>query len=484
MMSILRFASISADQLRYRGDIVFESPGVQTALLIHRGVDPYSKSVYDAPPFNLTLYPPLYFAAVSAAPGFLQSPFVTGRVVSLGFALCAAALLIWPLRSKERFLFGLIGIGWFFMFSPVWTNAAFFRMETMALFWSAAGLAVLLRYPPTLTVICAAAVLECLAVLTKQSYIAAGLTCAIYLLRRSPARAARFSLMTGGIVGAVVWVLNHQSGGGFLWCILKAPQNPLRGWRFVENWLEIDTAAFNVLLALSVFACGSMIRSSNRQSSEARSEEDWRERLIILYFLVSWVILIAGIGKLGASTNYFIEPLYASIWVVLIWAARRADSSKKALGIGLACIAAALFWDVAMSRNDPAIRLEDRRPTYEECQAVRSEVERLGPPASPKILNLATNRVSLIAGWDLYLNDPFLYAILWNSGTLPPQSMLDSLEQGFFDVVILERGARPELIPRPSPLGEIYMKIFERYEFKSEGMFAYYVRRRPAGSPS
>jgi len=107
------------------------------------------------------------------------------------------------------------------------------------------------------------------------------------------------------------------------------------------------------------------------------------------------------------------------------------------------------------------------------------EIESLRIPPSPKILNLDDHRISLSVGWDLYVNDTFLYAILWNTRTLSNRSMLKAIDQGYFDLVMLRKGTRPKYISDPPPLGEIYQKIFERYELKVEGTFAYYVPRRP-----
>lgn len=475
LISAGRFAVISFEQLRYPGDIIFEGPGVNTAMLLKKGVNIYSKEVYDAPPFNLTLYTPLYYAAVSAAPGFLANPFLTGRCVSLAFTGLALCVLFGSLLSKDRWRIGFIGAGWLLMFSPVDINATLFRMDLMALFLSAGGLTVLQKFPLNTPCLMLSACLFGLGILSKQSYIAAPLAGLIYLAWRSPRHAALFGLFLSAGLGVSFYWLNAGSDGGFLWCVLKAPQNPFRFDQFLQNWLEMDTASFYVLILLSNLACLSIIRGM-----------DWPARLNAIYFLASWIWLAASIGKLGASTNYFIEPIFASVWAILVWADRRCEDmpAKKIIGVAVIGVIAAFLWDSAFSKNAAPARAGDWRPTYDECLGIQAEMKRLKIPARPKILNLATNRVSLSVGWDLYLNDPFLYAILWNTGTLSNLPLVTALDQGYFDAVVLERGVRPESIAHPSPLGEIYMKIFERYEFITDGAFAYYLPRRSAGPPA
>ena len=100
LISIGRFALISARQLVHPVDLLNESPVLSPALLLNRGVNIYSQETYDAPPFNLNHYTPLYFAVVSSIPAFSNSPFTTGRAVSLFFMICALSLLVLPFRSR------------------------------------------------------------------------------------------------------------------------------------------------------------------------------------------------------------------------------------------------------------------------------------------------------------------------------------------------------------------------------------------------
>jgi hypothetical protein len=99
-------------------------------------------------------------------------------------------------------------------------------------------------------------------------------------------------------------------------------------------------------------------------------------------------------------------------------------------------------------------------------------------PPSPKILNLAEPHHALSVGWDLYLNDPILYAVLWNTRALSNRSILAAIDQGFCDLIVLNKGWRPDRDPTDlTPFQKIYREIYDRYELKAELTFDYYVPR-------
>jgi len=241
LISIGRFTLISTRQLTHPVDVLNESPTVNTALLLNKGVNIYAQGTYDAPPFNLNMYTPLYFAVVSSVPGFSNSPFTTGRAVSLFFMICSLSLLVLPFRSREGLLFGLIGIGWLLLFRPFLINAAFFRMETMALFFSACTVAVLRKNQLTFANIALAAFFAFLGVMSKQSYIAAPVASFLFLLWRNRPRAFQFAALLCALIGLSFYLLNEWSDGGFLWSILVAPRYSLSLDWFLDNFAKMRT---------------------------------------------------------------------------------------------------------------------------------------------------------------------------------------------------------------------------------------------------
>jgi hypothetical protein len=478
LVSIGRFILVSVLQVIHPVDLLYESPSWNTAVLLYKGINIYSPQTYDAPPFNLNLYTPLYFGIVSSIPGFSKAPLLTGRIVSLFFTFSALALLIWPAKSKERIQLGLIGIGWLLLFQPVLINGAFFRMEFMALFFSVCAVASIRKNRLRAGDVALAAFFCFLGVMSKQSYIASPLACLIYLLWRNPKQAFRFAVLFCLLLGISFYLIDQWSGGGFLWSVLIAPRNPLSLDWFVANIESMRTPSFFGLLVLSSIACYLITKASVRERSNDL-EASWPQ-LNAIYFLTSWAWLIASIGKIGANPNYFIEPLFASVWLLLTWIECNAESWSRERICRYALVILPLFfvWDGTITRNEPYYLFQPGLQQPDRFQKIKNEMESLKIPSSPKILNLADFRHSLSVGWDLYLNDPFLYSILWNTRALSNRAILQVIDQGYFDLVVLQKGARSSYIPpHPTPFQQVFQKILDRYDLKAEYTFAYYVPR-------
>jgi len=392
--------------------------------------------------------------------------------------ICSLSLLVLPFRSRVGLLFGIVGIGWLLLFRPFLINGAFFRMQTMALFFSACAVVVLRKNQLTFANIALAAFFAFLGVMSKQSYIAAPVASFFFLLWRNRPRAFQFAALFCALIGLSFYLLNEWSEGGFLWSVLVAPRYSLSLDWFLDNFAKMRTPAFNFLIVTSSLACYSIMRVPTEGKFAEHLQESWRCRLSGIYFLTSWIWVLATIGKVGANPNYFIEPLFSSVWLLLTWVNHH---GKNALGmmIGhyvLAALPVFFAWDAIVTRSGMQLFLPQMHPP-KQFEHVRDEMQSLGIPPSAKILNLANHRISLSVGWDLHVNDTFWYAILWNTRTLSNQSLVRAIDQGYYDLIVLKKGARPTSIFDPTPLGEIYLKIFERYELKIDNYFAYYVRR-------
>jgi hypothetical protein len=478
LISIGRFILVSVLQVIYPVDLLFESPTWNTAILFHRGVNIYLPQTYDVPPFNLNIYTPLYFMIVSFIPGFSNAPLMTGRIVSLFFSFSALALLLVTAKTKERIEVGLIGIGWLLLFQPLLVNGAYFRMEFMALFFSACAIASIRREHVRGNDVALAALFSFLGVMSKQSYIAAPLACCIYLLRHSRRQAFHFAALFCLLLEISFYWLDLQSGGGFLWSILVAPKNPLSIDWFVANMESMRTPSFFALLVLSSGACYLIMKPPVRERGE-HLEASWPQ-LNAIYFLTSWAWLIASIGKIGANPNYFIEPLFASVWLLLTWTASQTEgwAGRRICRYAWVLLPVVFAADAVLTRNEPAYLLQPTLHHPVRFQRIQSEMQSLKIPPSPKILNLAEPHHALSVGWDLYLNDPILYAVLWNTRALSNRSILAAIDQSFFDLIVLNKGWRPDRDPTDlTPFQKIYREIYDRYELKAELTFDYYVPR-------
>ena len=459
-------------------DLLNESTFLNTVLLIRRGVNIYSPETFDGPPFHLTLYTPLYFALVSIVHAWSDNPFLMGRMVSLIFLMASLAAMSLTFGPQKRWWLGAVAAGWILLLPPFRVYAPYFRMDTTALFFSIASVSLLYANSTSSRNTCLAAALAAMSVLSKQSFFCSGAACILYLFCVDRRRGLLFAAVFFSIVGLAFYGLQTQSGGGFLWCVAKAPRNPISSAWFLETWDTVTTPSLILLILLSGIACRWAVRHAAGSSSDPPAKPIL---LLAIYYLAGWIWLMASVGKLGAHLNYFIEPLFASVWLLAACVDRMDGDGCRRRPIRMAMAFLPLFfaWDAVYSRSNEFCSLVKAHPPA-GYQRVKSEIEALGVSSNPKVLGLAIDRLALSVGWDLYVNDVYLYRLLWNTGVLSNRSILRSLDQRYFDVILLEKGTRPETISNPTPIGQIYMKIFERYEFKSEATFACYLPRHPA----
>ena len=159
-----------------------------------------------------------------------------------------------------------------------------------------------------------------------------------------------------------------------------------------------------------------------------------------IYVIISGCILVLTVGKKGASTNYFFE-FYLSQLMLIIFVFRNIDSAslKKPIfyfitGIFVLCsigeIKFARSFDYSFTNQK---NISAKNVYY---NTMTKEIDSLGI-RNPIILDIMTH-VNIYSMTDnLYLNDPFLYNLLWEDKILDYKPLLTSIEEGYFDIIML-----------------------------------------------
>ncbi|HLZ28903.1 MAG TPA: hypothetical protein VKV73_16430 [Chloroflexota bacterium] len=259
-------------------------------------------------PLTITAYPPLYYLLVAAVQQLTGDPgYGPGRLVSVAAMLVSAGLLAWIVHrvAGGRWSGGLLAAGLFLtqnLTVLLWLPVH--RVDPLALCLTLVGLALATSGRTTL------AALPCmLAVLTKQTYLAAPLCVLVTLWPR------RRLMLAGGAVfvaslsvclAAGEWLTN----GELLWHTVVANANPLDFQYFAAMFgAFLQFNALPLIAALALF--GLPARGPERV---------WRA-----YFVVSGLEALATIGKLGASSNYWLELTAATCVLIGILAVRLAE---------------------------------------------------------------------------------------------------------------------------------------------------------------
>jgi hypothetical protein len=286
----------------------------------------HGEGLYSPPdqiPLMHIAYTPLYYVVVGALQRLVgDSGYTVGRMVSLLATLVGAAALAWSLkRLTMRWSVGLLAAGLFLtqnLTALLW--APLHRVDPLALGLTLVGLALATAGRTSL-----AGVLFLLALLTKQTYLAAPFAVAIALWP-CRARLLRFVAIVGGGALVSVGVAQWLTHGWFLWHTVTANGNQPDMVTFAAlmgSFLQFNGLA--VLAALASFALPA-----------APGERMWR-----IYFL-GCLATLPGLAKLGASSNYWLELSVATA-ACLALASNRLAVCPRARLIAPTVIAGLLF---------------------------------------------------------------------------------------------------------------------------------------------
>ncbi len=278
------------------------------------------------PPYLVINYPPLYLLLTAALAPLVGAALSAGRLISLLAALGSVAALATlaaspvapdtrrrtPLRLRPASLVALL-----FLSVPIVREwATLMRVDLLGVCLGLWGLVMLTRAPqvtPRRAVL--VGLLLAASLLTKPSLLAAPGAAIVWLVwqtlrapaanRRAPLTAALSLVAAMGVTGGVAFgLLQWASGGWFALHVVAANANR---W---EAGLARGFWAQQLILRWPLALAALLVIAWSR----------WRRRgdallLASLYTLLG-AVTAAGVGKVGAYSNYFLELYAGLIWLV------------------------------------------------------------------------------------------------------------------------------------------------------------------------
>ncbi len=156
-------------------------------------------------------YTPLYHYLVALLPMPDANPFLWGRILAAG-AMLLAGLLPFLVGGRSGRLVAGVAVGVFFSLAPTVGRMVFVRTDSLGLLLTALSVWFVHRAEGRTPWLAAAVGLSILAVFTKQSFLAAPIACAIYLLVSD--RSSFYRLVVAGLCLSTAIVAGVQLGWG------------------------------------------------------------------------------------------------------------------------------------------------------------------------------------------------------------------------------------------------------------------------------
>ena len=272
-----------------------------------------------APPYLIVNYPPLYLLLTAALAPLTGAILTAGRLISLVAALgsvtAIARLTHHRTKFGERSRVHLLAL--LFLTVPIVREwAVLMRVDLLGVCLGLWALVVLTRTPQiTPKRAASAGLLLAACLLTKPSLIAAPGAALLWLLwqtlrapaatRRIPLRATLSLVATTGLTGGLAFgLLQWASGGWFALHVVAANANRWEAPLASGFWTQQFALRWPLLLAVLISTVWAIwVRQG--------------ERLLLpgLYTLLG-AVTAAGVGKVGAYSNYFLELYAGLIWLV------------------------------------------------------------------------------------------------------------------------------------------------------------------------
>ena len=373
-------------------------------------------------PFLVANYPPVFIGIVAFGQKLfgpsLGFPRALGLMATLGVlvALYRGLRAIVPDRRSAAAFASLFALPWF-----VTTWAGLARVDTLAIFFSLAGLAVVLRHgmsPRSWP----ALVCFWLAFFTKQNALLAPAAVACELVLARDRRFAKallaYALPLAAAFGLLVLATHGAAYRHLVPYTAAAEYEP---WRMGESYLQFGAIAAPLLLLVAV----ALVVAPKDFGSGAG-------RMLLVYFGLN-ALALATIAKAGAAQNYFLEPWAATLLLAafaggaLLERVKHLEPWRWAFLLVAATVASLSF--PSLQRLPQALRRPENAEEFVELTRLVRET-----PGDV----LSENLSLLVVNGRRVLVEPFGVQLIARRGLFSTDRLVRDCEVGRFPLVIVE----------------------------------------------
>jgi hypothetical protein len=398
----------------------------------------------DRQPFVQVHYTPLYYLAVAVLHRYVGPGFAPGRLLSLASGLVAAGLIGYVAAARARSWWAggfaaLMFVALAFPGGPA-PFLALYRVDVLGVASSIAAIAVLAHRTDRLHLV-TAGVLAGLALLTKQSLFAAAVAGTVWLATVDRRRAGLFGLAAAATVLVPGLALQWTSGGAF-WDNV-GPANPSPTALQYGEFFVREVLVYQGVPAL--LAAWFVVRG--------RAWRDASLRLLVLYWLAS-AVSIAGVFKVGANHNYWIEFAAANA-VLATLAIRDALTAPRLLAAPPILLLALCLGVLTPARllvdrghelvpDNWTLHLDQFRVLAQGSGIFDELVEQVG--GQQGIVLAESMDVAVLANQPVRF-EPFAFSMLEQQGRWDSRPLVDDICAGKVDLLVLSYPIESDIHP-------------------------------------
>ena len=386
----------------------------------------------DRSPFTVTAYTPLYYTLVAGLQALGGAGFRPGRILSFGTGLLAA-ILVGRLAARRvgdwrgGLFAGLLFLGLGFPGDYPWF--AFYKEDMLSVALSL-GVIATLDGGCNRRRSAGAGALAGLALLSKQTFLAASLAGFCWLWFRNRLSAVVFAATILSVAGGPC-VFAALSNSTFLDNTIRANLNPSGTDILVSN-LTILGRYQGAAVALALLPV----------LSRALPLRSWLRDPLVLFWLASLMLLPVGLAKVGSNWNYWIE--FAAATAVLatrgVWLSQTLRGGVPGLGrlavsVGLLAVLASPRWLLPPAADlgtvlDRMLHPDQRQVTEFAAVLERVRTEPRGVLAEP--LDIVT-----LGGREILL-EPYIFSILNQQGRWDAAPVVREICTGQIGLLVLD----------------------------------------------
>lgn len=428
LLGFTLFACVATNEFTQPESVV----ATQTYRFAQQGTLYYSLKEY---PYTVCAYMPIFYTAVAGLAKAGLPVLLGGRLISI-LALLSILGLGWKLIQlyTQDSLYAHLGLALLGMTQLLLSWGTTGQVDMTAVAFSLAAFYQFSRFhvlgEERLDL---AAFLTVAALFTKQTALAAPASIFVLLTLKSPRRAIRFAILSGGIGAVLVVGLNVLLKGNFLQNTIYANMNPLAWYK-----LQLPLEYVGVVLAPMIVIELAGIRRMLQTPLAA----------LLLYQALALTICLLTIGKVGSDSNYMIEStILMTICGVcslrtLDFFSLSAIGSKSWVTLLLLPLGLYVVQNTRVSISALASRMDREVRFHEQVRRVKPFLDGRG-----RVLSVDSN--ALMHTGRSFEVEPLIYRMLVEAGRIEPTRVLRDIDRSAFETIVLYENLDAKRDPDP-----------------------------------